>query len=109
MADEKTDDICSTAGSTSDEPVDKDYEEVNIDGWSQKLKTVDASADTPFKMRKLEPESELTPEEQEQKQTEDIVQIYDDKYKKSSFFEELWEKQHPSEAKALKLEQEQKR
>ena len=41
----------------------------------------------------------MSAEEQDEKRTDDIVNLMDDKYKKSSFFDELWAKKNPEEAK----------
>ena len=71
-------------------------------------------ADSPFQVYEASeyPDKVLTQEEIEQRQTDDIVKLYQkkdsqhtkvvSKKKKKSFFEELWEKDHPQEAAELK-------
>lgn len=44
----------------------------------------------------------MSQSELEDARTEEIMEIYNKKYGKKSFFDEIWEKQNPEEAKALK-------
>ena len=59
-------------------------------------------------------EEELTPEEKEDRETGEIVKMYQTKngepvVKHKSFFDELWEKNHPEEAKKFKEEELQRK
>lgn len=47
----------------------------------------------------------MSPDEREEKETQEIMAIYNKKYGEKSLFDELWEKDHPEEAKKMKLEQ----
>ena len=44
-------------------------------------------------------EEELSPEEQENLRTEEIMGIYNEKYGKKSLFDDLWAQDHPEEAR----------
>ena len=43
----------------------------------------------------------LSQDDKENMQTDEVMSIYEKKYGKKTFFEEMWEKNHPEEAKQL--------
>ena len=42
-------------------------------------------------------------------QSNQVMEIYNEKYGKKTFFEEMWEKDHPEEAQKLVQEEENKK
>lgn len=89
--------------------------EINTDAWDSN-RLADGNADSPFQTIKYSSDAKLTKEQIADKNTDEIVDFYNQKYEKSSnsshvqkpsFFEELWAKQHPEE-KALIQEEEEK-
>ena len=91
--------------------------EINTEGWESRpgqSEFVDQSADSPFQVVRVDEEQELTQEEKEEKETGEIVKMYQTKngepvVKHKSFFDELWEKNHPDEAKKVKEEEKQRK
>lgn len=49
-------------------------------------------------------EEKMTPEEQENLRTDEIMGIYKQKYGKKSLFDDLWAQNHPEEARQLERE-----
>ena len=96
-------------------PQDMETTEINTDAWDSN-RLADGNADSPFQTIKYSSDAKLTKEQIADKNTDEIVNLYNTKYEKSnnsslaqkpSFFEELWAKQHPEE-KALIQEEEDK-
>lgn len=87
---------------------DNDLIEINTELWDSQDSPYDGSGDTPFKVKRTSDQSHMTAEEREQKSSDEIMEDYSKKYGKKSIFDELWEKEHPEEAKQMKVEQKQK-
>jgi hypothetical protein len=59
---------------------------------------------------RVDQDEEMSPEDKEEKKTNEIIEMYQTKngdpvIKHKSFFDELWEKQHPNEAKKMMKEE----
>lgn len=83
----------------SEWPQDMETVEINTEGWESSGQRifVDQGADSPFQVIRVDKEQDLTPEEKEEKKTDEIIEMYQTKngepvVKHKSFFDELWEK-----------------
>ena len=103
---------------------DASQDEVNTEGWDidqmrkdgrGKKYKADQRSDSPFQVQETasdNPDDYISKEEQEQKQSDEIVELYKKrdaqhtqvvtKNKKKSLFDELWERNNPEEAEELK-------
>ena len=74
--------------------------EINTDLWDTQDKPYDENGDTPFMVKRPADEKTMSQEELEQTRSDEIMDIYNKKYGQKSFFDEIWEREHPEEAKA---------
>jgi len=75
--------------------------ELNTEGWDSENKPAKVDGESPFMVSGDGGNGPLSQDDKENMQTDEVMSIYEKKYGKKTFFEEMWEKNHPEEAKQL--------